>query len=59
MAAILFGTAVLLGTLIPFVFTVLFILIIETLFIPDEEERLEKIFGAEYREYKMRVRRWI
>jgi len=29
------------------------------LFIPDEEERLEKIFGGKYREYKKNVRRWI
>ena len=47
MAAMLFGSAVVMGTLVPFVFTVLFIVIIEVLFIPDEERRLEEIFGGE------------
>ncbi len=59
MAAILFGSAVLMGTLVPFVFPILFIVIIELLFITDEERRLEAIFGEEYREYRRRVRRWI
>jgi protein-S-isoprenylcysteine O-methyltransferase Ste14 len=59
MALILFGSAVLMGTLVPFVFPILFIVIIELLFIPGEEQRLEAIFGEEYREYRRRVRRWI
>lgn len=59
MAAILFGSAVVMGTLYPFVFTGLFVVIMDLLFIPDEEERLETIFGGEYREYKKNVRRWI
>jgi protein-S-isoprenylcysteine O-methyltransferase Ste14 len=59
MAAILLGSAVVMGTLVPFVFTFVFIAIIDLLFIPDEEERLETIFGEEYRDYKKRVRRWI
>lgn len=44
MAAILFGIAISLGTLVTFTFPVLFIMIIETLLIPDEEQKLEKIF---------------
>jgi protein-S-isoprenylcysteine O-methyltransferase Ste14 len=59
MAAILTGGAVVMGTLLPFVCTALFIVIIELLFIPEEEQRLEEIFGEEYREYKRHVRRWI
>ncbi len=59
MTAMLFGSAVVMGTLITFIFTVLYILIIDTLFIPDEEQRLENIFGMEYRGYKKKVRRWI
>lgn len=59
MAGILFGSAVLMGTLAPFVFPVVFIVIIEVLFIPDEERRLEEVFGGEYREYRQRVRRWV
>jgi protein-S-isoprenylcysteine O-methyltransferase Ste14 len=59
MVAILFGSAVLMGTLTPFVFPVVFIVIIEVLFIPDEERRLEEVFGGEYREYASKVRRWV
>ncbi len=59
MAAILLGTAVVLGTLVTFTFPVLFIMIIEMFIIPDEERKLEKIFGEQYREYKKTVRRWI
>jgi protein-S-isoprenylcysteine O-methyltransferase Ste14 len=59
MTLILFGSAVVMGTLVPFVFTVLFIALIELLFIPDEERRLEELFGENYREYKRGVRRWV
>jgi len=59
MAAILLGAAVLLGTLVAFVFPVLFVIIIGALFIPREEQKLEKIFGERYRKYKRTVRQWI
>ena len=59
MAAILLGVAVLLGTLFAFAFPVLFAWIIETLFIPNEEKKLEKTFGEKYRKYKKKVRRWL
>ena len=59
MAAILLGLAILLGSVITFVFPVLFILVMELLFIPLEDRNLEQAFGAEYRAYKKRVRRWI
>jgi protein-S-isoprenylcysteine O-methyltransferase Ste14 len=59
MALILFGSAVLMGSSVPFVFPVLFIVIIQVLFIPDEERRLVEIFGEGYREYQQRVRRWV
>jgi len=59
MAAILLGIAMLLGTLVAFAFPVLFVVIIETLFIPGEEQNLEKIFGERYRKYKRTVRQWI
>ena len=59
MAAMLSGIAVLLGTLVTFVFPVVFIMIIETQLIPDEERKLEKIFGEQYKEYKNKVRQWI
>jgi protein-S-isoprenylcysteine O-methyltransferase Ste14 len=59
MAAILLGLAILLGSAITFVFPVLFILVMELLFIPMEDRNLEQAFGAEYQAYKKRVRRWI
>jgi len=59
MVAILLGFAILLGTLVTFTFPAIYIIIIEILFIPDEERKLEKIFGEQYKEYKNKVRKWI
>jgi len=59
MASILLGTAILLGTLVAFASPVLFVIIICALFIPQEEQRLEKIFGERYRKYKRMVRQWV
>lgn len=59
MALILIGMAMLLGSLASFIFPLTFIIIMERRFIPMEEGNLEKVFGAKYRSYKKRVRRWI
>ncbi|MBN1455126.1 MAG: isoprenylcysteine carboxylmethyltransferase family protein [Methanomicrobia archaeon] len=59
MAAILLGVAVLLGSILPFTFPILFVALMERLFVPLEEENLERAFGDDYRAYKQRVRRWI
>jgi len=53
------GIAILLGSLITFVFPVALLLILDRLYIPAEETRLEKTFGQEYLEYRQQVRRWI
>jgi protein-S-isoprenylcysteine O-methyltransferase Ste14 len=58
-AAILFGAAVVMGTLVTLLFPVIFVALIEFFIIPGEERKLEKIFGERYREYKKSVRRWI
>jgi protein-S-isoprenylcysteine O-methyltransferase Ste14 len=55
----LFGVEIVLGSLSPFIFPIVFVVIIDKLFIPDEESNLEKVFGEKYRDYKARVRRWI
>ena len=55
----LFGLAVLLGSLITFIFPIIFFVIIEWIFIPLEEKNMEKIFGKKYIEYKTKVREWI
>jgi len=59
MILILLGVAAFLGSLISFVFPIIFVMIIEKLFIPMEEKNLEKEFGDKYIAYKKRVRKWI
>jgi len=59
MAAMLLGVSTLLGTLAAFAFPAMFVMIIDALFIPNEETKLEKTFGAKYRKYKSEVRRWL
>jgi len=59
MTLILLGVAVFLGSLISFVFPIIFVMIMEKLFIPMEEKNLEKEFGDKYIAYKKRVRKWI
>lgn len=57
--AILLGVAIVLGSLIAFIFPVIFIILIEIVFIPLEEKNLEKVFGKKYLDYKKKMRRWI
>ncbi len=59
MASILFGSALFMGSGITFISPLLFMVIIQILFIPVEEEKLERVFGDQYREYKRTVRTWI
>ena len=57
--AILLGVAINHGTLITLLSPIVFFILMELLFIPFEEKNLEKVFGADYTEYKNRVRRWL
>lgn len=59
MAAILFGTAILMGTWISFIFPLFFIIIMEVRFIPLEEKNLERVFREQFIHYKRTVRKWI
>jgi protein-S-isoprenylcysteine O-methyltransferase Ste14 len=59
MVLMLLGEAVFLGSLITFIFPILFFVIIEWVFLPEEERNLEKAFGKSYISYKKKVRRWI
>ncbi len=59
MTAILLGMAIAQGTILGFLFPVLFVIIMEAKFIEREEIDMEKIFGEKYKEYKKKVRRWI
>lgn len=56
---ILLGIAAFIGTLPAFLAPAAFFLAMHAAIIPAEEERLERIFGAEYRDYKRRARRWL
>jgi len=47
MVAVLLGMTILHGTLITFIFPVIFLFLSETLFIPYEEKNLEETFGED------------
>lgn len=59
MVTALFGVAILLGSVTPFVIPPLFAFFIQTRFIVHEEAMMERLFGAEYVAFKARVRRWL
>jgi len=59
MVIILFGLAVLLGSIMPFIMPFAFYILISITFIPQEENALEETFGQSFVEYKKRVRRWL
>lgn len=59
MVTLLVGTAVLLGSLTPFLVVPAFFFIIKRDFVPVEEAMLATTFGAEYDAYRSRVRRWL
>ncbi len=58
MELILIGFAMILGTIVSFISPVLYVLLIQKLFIVNEEKNLETEFGREFLRYKSRVRRW-
>jgi protein-S-isoprenylcysteine O-methyltransferase Ste14 len=53
------GTATILSSLSAFIAPVIFFLVVNTIIIPFEENRLQKNFGIEYERYKRSVRRWL
>ena len=55
----LLGAALVVETLPMFFAPVAFFLFIRWMSIPYEEERMERIFGQGYLDYKKRVRRWL
>ena len=59
MSVLLLGIAVLVGSLPVLLVPLVFFLTMNAVFIPMEEERLERLFGQEYLAYKHRVRRWL
>lgn len=59
MLIVLIGASVISGSIIAFIFPIIFLIIIDWFFIPTEEKNMEKKFGKRYLEYKSKVRRWI
>lgn len=59
MAILLIGIGFILGSIISITGLVLFIILIQVVFIPKEEKLLKEQFGEEYETYMKRVRRWI
>jgi protein-S-isoprenylcysteine O-methyltransferase Ste14 len=53
------GTATSLSSLSAFIAPIIFFLVVNTIIIPFEENRLQKNFGIEYERYKRSVRRWL
>ena len=56
---ILVGLAVLFGALSPFLTIPIFVWFMNRLQIEAEEEALEELFVESFREYKLKVRRWL
>jgi protein-S-isoprenylcysteine O-methyltransferase Ste14 len=53
------GLCVLLGSAAGFVCPLLYLVAIDRLMVRREEQSLERQFGAQYTEYRRRVRRWL
>ena len=56
---ILIGLALLFGAISSFLAIPIFVWFMNRLQIEPEEEALEELFGESYREYKLKVRRWL
>ena len=55
----LIGVWICLGTILPIIGILIFIVVTNNYYIPYEEQIMEKVFGNEYKKYKSKVRRWI
>jgi protein-S-isoprenylcysteine O-methyltransferase Ste14 len=53
------GTGTILSSLSAFIAPIIFFLVVNTIIIPFEENRLQKNFSIEYEKYKASVRRWL
>jgi protein-S-isoprenylcysteine O-methyltransferase Ste14 len=58
MALVLLGVAVIHGTIISFIYPIIFIVLMEILFIPLEESNLIRLFKQDYLDYMKKVRKW-
>lgn len=58
-ALVLFGFAVFFSSIAMLLAPIAFVVIVDRMVIPLEEQNLERLFGASYTDYKTRVRRWL
>ena len=56
---ILFGFAVFFGSIAMLLAPIAFVVIIDRMVIPLEEQNMERLFGPSYMDYTTRVRRWL
>jgi len=59
MIIFLIGLVILFENILGFISPVLFFLIMEFMFIPFEEKKMEKELGKKYLDYKKKVRKWL
>ncbi len=59
MTSILIGTALALGSLVPWLVVPVFVVLVGYNVIPVEEAMLAEAFGQSYADYRAKVRRWI
>ena len=59
MTLILLGIGALLGSATPFAVVPVFTVLLDRIFIVQEEKMLEDTFGDQFRQYRNQVRRWI
>ena len=59
MTLILIGLAVFMGTITPSIIIVVFVLLMEVVFVRVEEKMLEQQFGSVWITYKKKVRKWL
>ena len=56
---VLFGFAVFFGSIAMLLAPIAFVIIIDRMVIPLEEQNMERLFGPQYTDYQTRVRRWL
>lgn len=59
MALLLTGSGLAFGHLLALLIVPVFILLVQQVWIVKEEENMEAAFGQHYRNYKLKVRRWL
>ncbi len=59
MVLILFGIAILMGSLAPLMIIAIFAILMELVFVRTEEKMLEEQFGLAWTTYKNKVRKWV